>query len=257
MDDHETQADETVPERSEHLQRIVESIRGPETSRRRVLAASAAGIGLGAAGLSGLGSAQEGNGNGNANGNGMGQGMSGSDPVSVPHTDVDVVKYALQLERLEDAFYAHATETISMETLRESETLDGFGDRVLHDVNEYVRTVGEHESVHTQQLTRVLEVLGADVPEEVEYQFGLNNDPDKFLELARVFENTGVAAYAGVAPRIESPDLQAAALSIHSVEARHAGYFNLLTGESPFPNAFDPSQSPSEVLEAVGPFIQS
>lgn len=239
--DHETT--------SNHIQRVIDRVETPSTSRRRFLTASAVGVGAGTLGLTGLGGAQETDEDGADGEDSMGN--SGD----VPYTDVDVLNYALTLERLEDAFYAQARENISMETLRSSETLSGFGDRVLAQVNEYIHTVGEHESVHTDQLMTVVEVLGAEPPADVSYDFGFGNDPDAFLELATVFENTGVAAYAGAAPRIESPDLLSAALSIHSVEARHASYLNLLTGAVPFPNAFDPAQSMDEVLEAVGPFI--
>jgi hypothetical protein len=72
-----------------------------------------------------------------------------------------------------------------------------------------------------------------------------------------VLENTGVAAYAGAAPFVESPDLLGVALSIHSVEARHAALLNDINGESFFPDAFDSSLSQQEVLDAVGPFIES
>ena len=42
---------------------------------------------------------------------------------------------------------------------------------------------------------------------------------------------------------------------IVAVEARHASYLNLVTGESPFPAAFETPLTPDEVLEAAGPFI--
>ena len=37
---------------------------------------------------------------------------------------------------------------------------------------------------------------------------------------------------------------------------RHAAYLNGLTGESPFPDAFNPTLTPDEVLAIAGPFIQ-
>jgi len=46
-----------------------------------------------------------------------------------------------------------------------------------------------------------------------------------------------------------------AAMSIHSVEARHAAVLNMITGTSPFPDAFDSASSQSDVLEAVSQFI--
>jgi hypothetical protein len=42
-----------------------------------------------------------------------------------------------------------------------------------------------------------------------------------------------------------------------AVEARHASYLNLITGEIPFPAAFETPLTTEEVLEIAGPFIQS
>ncbi len=44
-------------------------------------------------------------------------------------------------------------------------------------------------------------------------------------------------------------------LSMVAVEARHAAYLNLLTGEIPFPAAVETPLSPDEVLEAATPFF--
>jgi hypothetical protein len=51
--------------------------------------------------------------------------------------------------------------------------------------------------------------------------------------------------------------LQGAALSIHSVEARHAAYLNTVNGELPYPNAFDQAASQQEVIDAVSGFFVS
>ena len=40
-----------------------------------------------------------------------------------------------------------------------------------------------------------------------------------------------------------------------AVEARHASYLNLLTGEIPFPAAFETPLTMDEVLEIAGPFL--
>ena len=49
----------------------------------------------------------------------------------------------------------------------------------------------------------------------------------------------------------------AAAGTIVQVEARHAARVRLLNGESPSPDAFDPTLSMDEVLAAVKPFVKS
>jgi len=60
-----------------------------------------------------------------------------------------------------------------------------------------------------------------------------------------------VAAYKGQAPRIKSNAILAAALAIHTVEARHASWIRDINGEDPAPTAFDEALSMREVLEAV------
>ena len=46
------------------------------------------------------------------------------------------------------------------------------------------------------------------------------------LETAAAVENLGAAAYLGQARRIQTKEILAAALSIHTVEARHAAALN-------------------------------
>ena len=47
-----------------------------------------------------------------------------------------------------------------------------------------------------------------------------------------------------------------AAFGIHSVEARHAGFLNVLNQMSLYPNAVDEAKSPGEVQEDVQPFFE-
>ncbi|MER3485862.1 MAG: hypothetical protein C4345_07770 [Chloroflexota bacterium] len=78
-----------------------------------------------------------------------------------------------------------------------------------------------------------------------------------FLKLAATIEGVGVAAYTGAAQYlIDNDDLLTAALTIHGVEARHASYLNVVTGQNPFPNAVDAPKTPDEILKIAGPFIK-
>jgi rubrerythrin len=157
-------------------------------------------------------------------------------------SDVDVLNYALTLEHLEAAFY---------ELVPEFEfTEDGFG----NSVTDYLTTIGEHEAAHVETLTAVISDLGGEPVERAEYDFGVT-DAASFLATAAVLENVGVSAYDGAAAAIEDPGLLTAAGEIVAVEARHAAYLNLVTGVSPFPEAFETLLTPDEVLEAAGGFI--
>lgn len=171
-------------------------------------------------------------------------------------TDIDVLNYALSLEHLENAFYREGLESFNESDFVVADSLQSFDEETRLAVYGYVQTVGNHEATHVDVLTQAVELLGGDPAQEATYDFGIETVGD-FLALGQVLENTGVAAYAGAAPYVESPDLLGAALSIHSVEARHAAILNWVNGESPFPNAFDPASSQGDVLEAVSQFIDS
>ena len=69
-------------------------------------------------------------------------------------------------------------------------------------------------------------------------------------------ENLGAAAYLGQAANIESPEVLASALAIHSVEGRHAAALNTLLGKSITPDgAFAKPADAKTVLKSVEPFI--
>ena len=75
-------------------------------------------------------------------------------------------------------------------------------------------------------------------------------------ELAYTVENLGAAAYLGQAPKIQSPEVLAPALAIHTVEARHAATLGTLVKKSVTPDgAFAKPAEMSTVLAAVKPFL--
>lgn len=170
-------------------------------------------------------------------------------------TDIDVLNYALTLEHLENAFYREGLDKFDEDAFQSASVVQNYSTEMDMTVREYVQTIGDHEAAHVEALEQAVTLLGGDPASEADYDFGIES-VEGFLGLAQVFENTGVAAYAGAAPFVESPDLLSAALSIHSVEARHAAFLNDLNNESFYPNAFDPAKTQQEVLQAVTPFLE-
>ncbi|HEV2108876.1 MAG TPA: ferritin-like domain-containing protein [Thermomicrobiales bacterium] len=159
-------------------------------------------------------------------------------------TEVDVLNYALTLEHLEATFYREGLETFGPDAFEA-----GVYDNLV--------LVRDHEAAHVETLVQTIIDLGGTPVEEAEYDFGYGDDPDAFLEVAATLENVGVSAYDGAAQFLTTPALVTAAGTIVAVEARHASYLNLITGEVPFPQAFETPLAPEEVLDAAGGFIVS
>ncbi|WP_324661643.1 ferritin-like domain-containing protein [Haloarcula sediminis] len=170
--------------------------------------------------------------------------------------DVDIFNYALTLEYLEAAFYEAALDNVCEEDLVDDGPLADFGDPITDSVYENLETIRDHERTHAETLASVIESLDGEPVDEPEFDFGSAvEEPDEFIATAVQLEDTGVSAYAGAAPFIEDDSLVPPALSIHSVEARHAAYLRALNGQIPFPEAYDDPRSRSEVLDIASPFI--
>ena len=155
--------------------------------------------------------------------------------------DLGILGYALTLEDLEAQFYADAAM---------SGKLKG---KVLAVAKEF----GANESEHVVALEATIKKLGGKLPAKPKAKFPLK-DQKSILELAATVENLGAAAYLGQAGNIENKEVLAAALSIHTVEARHAATLNSVIGKDITPDgAFSKPASAEEVLMSVQPFLTS
>jgi hypothetical protein len=66
-----------------------------------------------------------------------------------------------------------------------------------------------------------------------------------------------VSAYLGAVPLLRVPQVQAAVVSIASVESRHSAFIGVLNGESPAPAAADTPISRADTLAIFEPYIRS
>jgi Ferritin-like domain len=136
-------------------------------------------------------------------------------------SDTAILNYALTLEYLQAAFYT------------ETQRLGAIGSELAR----VPRQLGGVERAHVAALQNV---LGRAAVKRPSFNFrGTTEDQVKFLRTAVAFEDLGAAAYKGQATRVDSPALLAAAVAIHSVEARHAAWMRYLAGFTPAGRAFD------------------
>jgi hypothetical protein len=157
--------------------------------------------------------------------------------------DVEILNFALTLEYLEAAFYTQA--------LNQTRGLSG-------DVKSLATEIRDNEREHVAALMSTIEDLGGSPVKAPGVDFGKAFANQKsFLKLAQTFEDSGVSAYNGAAPAIESTDVLAAAGSIVQIEARHAAAIRLLNGQPICDGGFDKALDMQAVLAAVKPFVKS
>ena len=147
--------------------------------------------------------------------------------------DLEILNYALTLEYLQAAFYTEAERMGA---------LQGRTERAA-------QVVGAVERAHVKAFN---DLLGNKAVKRPAFDFqGVTEKPRAFLKTAVAFEDLAVAAYKGQATRLKAESALSAAVSIHSVEARHAAWMRYLFGANPARAAFDEPASKQEVTQIV------
>jgi hypothetical protein len=166
--------------------------------------------------------------------------------------DLGIVNYALTLEYLEAAFYAEVVKSGLFKGSKYLPTLQQFG---------------AQEAAHVTALEATAKKLGKPAPKpKTDFSKALKS-PKTVVDTAAMVENIGAAAYLGQAANIQSKEVLAAALSIHTVEARHAATLNQVRMAGGFmegkylgilpDGAFGVPATADTVLPLVTPFIVS
>ncbi len=110
------------------------------------------------------------------------------------------------------------------------------------------------ENSHVEFLVGALGPMARPMPT---FQNLQQPDAVSFARVSRALENTGVGAYLGAAPIIYDRGYLAAAGSIMTVEARHAGYLDTLLNMSIVPDneTRDQPLTQQQVIANASPFI--
>jgi rubrerythrin len=153
--------------------------------------------------------------------------------------DVAILNYALTLEYLEREFYAKVVA---------SGLFKG-------KVGSLIKSFASQEATHVEALKGAVSKMGGMPAVNPNGKFPIES-ATQVAGLAYTVENLGAAAYLGQAGNIQSPEVLATALAIHSVEARHASTLGTLVKKSLTPDgAFAKPMDMSMVLAAVKPFL--
>jgi rubrerythrin len=166
----------------------------------------------------------------------MATGKSGTEQFGAG--DLGIANYALTLEYLEADFYSKV----------------GNSGMLKGKLADTARRFGSEEQAHVDALIALIKKAGGKPASKPKANFPLDNE-QAILKLAATVENLGARAYLGQAGHIQDKEILAAALSIHTVEARHAAILNLATKAKPAAGAFAQPASADEVLKAIKPFL--
>jgi hypothetical protein len=153
--------------------------------------------------------------------------------AALAKSDLAILNYALTLEYLQDSFYTEAER---------KRALTGPAARLA-------RVVGAVERAHVKALRKV---LGKRAVARPFFDFrGVTEDPPAFVRTGVAFEDLAVAAYKGQAHLIRSPEVLAAAVGIHTVEARHAAWIRYIAGVTPAADPFDRGKTKAQTNALV------
>ena len=167
--------------------------------------------------------------------------------------DLEILNYALTLEFLEARFYKQVIESGIVKDPK---------------VGKIATKFGMTEQEHVDALKATITKLGGTpvAAPETKFEETIDKGLMAVLDAAADVENLGAAAYLGQAGNIKNKEVLAAALAIHTVEARHAAALNELVGrgfgdgkgglkgtlpDGPFAKPMDMAA----VLAAVKPFL--
>ena len=147
--------------------------------------------------------------------------------------DIAILRFDLVLEYLQAGLYT------------EAERLGALTPKTLA----WARVVGAHERAHVQALKNLLGSKVVPSP-AFNYRGVTSNEPD-FIKTAVAFEDLTAALLKWQAVRLDSRSIVAAAVTLHSVETRHAAWIRHLNGLPPVTSAFDKPASQARMARLI------
>jgi Ferritin-like domain len=153
--------------------------------------------------------------------------------VAQTANDIAILRFDQALEYLQAGLYTEAERLGALKP----ETLG------------WARVVGAHERAH---LRAIKNLLGRHAVKSPGFNYGSVTSNEKaFLKTAVAFEDLTAALLKWQAPRLDSREIVAAAVSLHSVETRHAAWIRHLVGLQPATKPFDKPASQKKMTQLI------
>ena len=160
-------------------------------------------------------------------------------------SDLDIVRFALTMERLEAAFYA---QIVAAHTARAY-----LPERSIA----LTREIAAAEADHVQALEGVLSTAGVEVPAAPSFQFPRDVfvSPIAYAWFAYTLEEIGIGAYLGAVGSIQNDGLRRSAAAIYGAEARHAALLRTFAGFEFAPRYYESPLTVEQVTGLITPYI--
>jgi hypothetical protein len=147
--------------------------------------------------------------------------------------DIAILRFDLVLEYLQAGLYT------------EAERLGELSPKTLA----WARVVGAHERAHVQAIKNL---LGSNIVSSPVFNYrGVTSNERDFIKTAVAFEDLTAALLKWQAVRLDSRSIVAAAVTLHSVETRHAAWIRHLNGLQPATSAFDKPASQERMARLI------
>ena len=165
--------------------------------------------------------------------------------MMAPTGDLDIVRFALTMERLEAAFYAQVLAAHQGRAYLPTHVLEA------------TQEIAAAEISHVAALEAVLFGAEQASPTAVTYQFPeqVFVSPVTFAWFAYTLEEVGIGAYLGAVGSIQSDAIRNAAASIYGAEAQHAALLRNFAGFDTAPRYFEAPLSVEQVTQLISPYI--
>ena len=168
-----------------------------------------------------------------------------ADKTMAPTGDLDIVRFALMMERLEAAFYAQVLSAHQKHAYLPPRSL------------ELAQKIATAEADHVGALEAVLAGAGQELPDVSTYQFPdqVFVSPITYAWFAYTLEEIGIGAYLGAVGSIQSATIRQAAASIYGAEAQHAALLRSLSGFDFAPRYYEAPFTVDQVTQLITPYI--